>query len=186
MPLYSSNHIIAKHRPIESPFQARPGVITQTIFGSIPNLMQIVIAIVWIKTDLMSTKFCTYQDSWAVLVCAKFVYDQINKIEDINKHISIKFKNLHEISLVRQAPGYWLWWFSRSGVTDDMYSARDPWPRLAIHNGYPYRTKTWFRIHPIFHQKLLRNSPLKIYWSAELSIIPFMERHTFVISDNYP
>ena len=32
----------------------------------------------WQKIDLITMKFCTYQDSYAVLVCAKFRFDQTN------------------------------------------------------------------------------------------------------------
>ena len=43
------------------------------------------------KTTLITMKICTYQDSSAVLVCAKFHCDHINISENINEHISIKF-----------------------------------------------------------------------------------------------
>ena len=39
------------------------------------------------KTNLITTQFCTYQDSSAVLACAKFCYDQTHLREDM--HIGI-------------------------------------------------------------------------------------------------
>ena len=43
-------------------------------------------------TDLLTIKFCTFQDSIIVLVCAKFHYDLTESLEYINKHTSFEFE----------------------------------------------------------------------------------------------
>ena len=44
--------------------------------------------------DPISMKFCTYQDSTAVLVCTEFNCDQTDMRENMRKHILIKFEIL--------------------------------------------------------------------------------------------
>ena len=54
------------------------------------------------ETDLITTKCRIYQDSTAVVPCAKFLCDRSDTSENIGKYILIDFKNL---SLVGWVPG---------------------------------------------------------------------------------
>ena len=53
----------------------------------------------------MTTKFCTYQDSFAVLECAKFCCHWTEMTKDINKFILVEFENGLEISWIWQVHG---------------------------------------------------------------------------------
>ena len=51
------------------------------------------------KTILNMMKFCTYQDSCAALVCAKFCHDPADTKENIGWHILIKFEISYKFAL---------------------------------------------------------------------------------------